>query len=111
MAENQTHSKALKNLLIICKYLKNRIKKKQPRKSGYTVFSIISICGIFRRSRADNSLVHGPIWPKFELILDGMHVLITCKFKMDQMNSNREKVETSIFRSSRAANHVVSSQI
>ena len=46
----------------------------------------------FRRSRADNSVVGGPIWPKFELVRDIMHVLVTYKFKMDLINSDREKV-------------------
>ena len=50
----------------------------------------------FRRSRADNSVVGGPIWPKFELVRDIMHVLVTYKFKMDLINSDREKVATSI---------------
>ena len=36
----------------------------------------------FRRSRADNSVVGGPIWPKFELVRDIMHVLVTYKFKI-----------------------------
>ena len=40
-----------------------------------------------------------------------MHVLITCKFKKDQINSNREKVDTSFFQSSRAAYLVASSGI
>ena len=31
-----------------------------------------------------NSIVSGPIWPKFELIRDFMHVLVTCKYKKDQ---------------------------
>ena len=35
--------------------------------------------GYFRRSRADNSIVCGPIWPKFELVLEVMHVLVTYK--------------------------------
>ena len=51
----------------------------------------------FRCSRADNSVVSGPIWPKFELVQDNMHVLVTYKFKMDRINSNREKRVTSIF--------------
>ena len=63
----------------------------------------------FRHSRADNSVVGGPIWPKFELIRD--MILVTYKFKMDLINSDREKVATSIFRRSRAANSVVSSGI
>ena len=71
--------------------------------------------GVFlRRSRAANSVVGGPIWPKFELIHNIMHVLvtskfekdriyinrdvlITCKFEKDRINSNGEKVVTSIF--------------
>ena len=51
----------------------------------------------FRRSRADNSKLCGQMWSKFELLLDIMHVLYTYKFKMNQINSNREKVATSIF--------------
>ena len=51
----------------------------------------------FRRSRADNSVVGGPIWLKFELVRDIMHVLVTYKFKMDLINSDLEKVATSIF--------------
>ena len=45
--------------------------------------------GVFlRRSRADNFIVPGPIWPKFELLLDIMHDLDNLKFKMDRINSN-----------------------
>ena len=45
-------------------------------------FPIISLWKIyFWGSRAANSVVSGPIWPKFELARDFMHVLITCKFK------------------------------
>ena len=49
---------------------------------------------IFRRSRAANTVVSGPNWPKFELVQDLMHVLVTCKYKEDWIKSNREKVET-----------------
>ena len=48
----------------------------------------------FRRSRAANSIVSGPIWPKFEPMQDIMHVYVTSNFKKDWINSNREKVET-----------------
>ena len=65
----------------------------------------------FRCSRADNSVVGGPIWQKFEHVRDIMDVLVTYKFKMDLINSDREKVAISIFRRSRAANSVVSSGI
>ena len=41
-------------------------------------FPIKNLWDFFRRSRAANSVVSGPIWPKFELIRDFMHVLVTC---------------------------------
>ena len=54
--------------------------------------------GVFlRRSRASNSVVGGPIWPKFELIHNIMHVLVTSKFEKDQININGDYVMTSIF--------------
>ena len=58
-------------------------------------FPIISIWKIFRRSRAANSVVSGPIWLKFELVRDFIHVLVTCKYKKDPIKNNWEKVETS----------------
>ena len=57
-------------------------------------FPIISLSEFFRRSRAAKSVVSGPIWPKFELVWDFMHVLVTCKYKKDCFKSTREKVET-----------------
>ena len=50
---------------------------------------------MFRHSRAANSVVNGPIWPKFKFIRDFMHVLVTRKYKKDWIKNNREKVETS----------------
>ena len=58
-------------------------------------FPIISLWEFFRRSRATNSVVSGPIWLKFELIPDFIHVLVTCKYKKDWIKNNRETVETS----------------
>ena len=60
-----------------------------------TAFSHYVYGKVFRCSRAANSKVNGPIWPKFELVKDIMHVLVTCKYKKDQIKNNREKVETS----------------
>ena len=72
--------------------------QKQQRKSGNTIFPIIRSMGVFlRRSRAANSGVGGPIWPKFELIHNIMHVLATSKFEKDRININRDYVMTSIF--------------
>ena len=51
--------------------------------------------GVFlRRSRAANSVVGGPIWPKFELIHNIMHVLVTSKFEKDRININGDYVMT-----------------
>ena len=58
--------------------------------------AIINLLGHFRCSRAANFTVSGPIWLKFDLIKDIMHVLITYKFNKYLINSNRRKVETSI---------------
>ena len=72
--------------------------QKQQRKSGNTIFPIIRSMGVFlRRSRAANSVVGGPIWPKLELIHNIMHVLVTSKFEKDRININRDYVMTSIF--------------
>ena len=80
-------------VLITCKYEKDPIKN--SRETWWLRFSHYKSMGIFfRRSRAANG---GQIWPKFELVQDIMHVLITCKFEKDRINSNGEKVVTSIF--------------
>ena len=54
---------------------------------------------MFSTSKAANSVVSGPIWPRFELVRDFMHVLVTYmyKYKKDRIKNNREKVETSFF--------------
>ena len=70
--------------------------QKQPRKKWRHHFAHYKSMGVFFRcSRADNSVVGGPIWPKFELVQDNIHV--TYKFKMDRINSNRGKGVKSIF--------------
>ena len=50
-----------------------------------------------REKRAANSVVGGPIWLKFELIRNIMHVLVTSKFEKDRININGDYVMTSIF--------------
>ena len=55
---------------------------KNERASLETAFSHYKSMGeFFRRSRAANSVVCGPNWPKFEFVRDFMHVLVTCKYK------------------------------
>ena len=42
----------------------------------------------FIRSRADNSVVLGQIWPNFELIEALMYVTLTCKYEKDPIKSS-----------------------
>ena len=80
-------------VLVISNFDDDSIKNEEA--SMATPFSHYKPMGdFFRRSRAANSVVSGPIWPKFKLIRDFMHVLVTCKYKKDRIKSNREKVET-----------------
>ena len=59
---------------------------KNKRASMDTAFSHCKFVGnFFRRSRAANAIGSGLIWPKFELVRDFMHVLVTCKYKKDQI--------------------------
>ena len=60
-----------------------------------TPFSHYKSIGNCLDLKAANSLVSSPIWPKFELIRDFMHVLVTGKYKMDRIKHNREKLDTS----------------
>ena len=76
------------HVIITCKYEKDLIKK-QPRKSGKNVFSIISLSvAMGTRSR---------IWPNFKLIQALMYVIVTCKYEMNPIKSSREKVATPFF--------------
>ena len=50
-------------------------------------FPVISLWEFFRRSRAANSVVSCPIWPKFELVRDFMHGFVTCKYKKDRIKN------------------------
>ena len=87
--------RAFMPLLITSNFDDDSIKNEQA--SMETAFSHYKSMGIFRRSRAANSVVSGsgPIWPKFELVWEFMHVHVTCKYKTDRIKNNREKVETS----------------
>ena len=62
---------------------------KNERASMETPFFHYKSLGIcFRCSRATNSVVSGPIWPKFKLVRDFMHFLITCMYKKDGLKNN-----------------------
>ena len=75
------------HIIIICKYEKD---EKKPRKSGDTVFAIITLSVAIETS--------GLIWPNFKLILALMYVIITCKYKKEPIKNNREKVATPFFK-------------
>ena len=60
-----------------------------------TPFSHYKSIGNGWTTRAANSVVSGPIWPKFKLGRNFMHVLVTCKYKKDRIKNNLEKVDTS----------------
>ena len=57
------------------------IRSKMNELAWRHYFPIISLWEIFETSGAANSVVSGPIWPKFELVRDFMQVLFTCKIK------------------------------
>ena len=89
---------AFMHVLITCRYQKDCTLNSRDKVATPSFPLYYKSMGVFfRRSRADNSVVGGPIWPKFELFWDIMDVLVTYKFKMDLINSDREKVATSIF--------------
>ena len=84
------------HVLITCKYEKDRtINSREKVRHHISHYKSMGV--FFRHSGAVNSVVGGPIWPKFKLFRDIMDVLVTYKFKMDLINSNREKVATLIF--------------
>ena len=70
-----------------------RIRSKMNELAWRHHFPIISLWAIFRRSRAAacNSVVSCRIWPKFELIRDFMHVLVTCKYKKDGIKTTEKR--------------------
>ena len=62
------------------------------------IFPIISLWDFFfRRSRAANSAILGRICLKFELVLDIIDVLVTCKYEEDQIKNERARVLTRLY--------------
>ena len=77
-------SQALMHVIITCKYEKDRIKS--SRKSGNTIFSIITLSVAMGTSSR--------IWQNFKLIQALMYVIVTCKYEMDPIKNSRKKVAT-----------------
>ena len=77
------------NVIITCKYEKDRTEKKQPRKIGDTGFFFsITLSFVMETSSL--------IWPNFKLIRAFMYVIVTCKYEMDPMNK-AEKSGNTVF--------------
>ena len=71
--------RALMHVIVTCKYEKGT-DEKQPRKSGDTVFPIITLSVTMETS--------GRIWPNFKLIQSLMYVIITCKYEKDLIKNS-----------------------
>ena len=63
----------------------------RPDNMGETVPHTQDYGRNFRHSSANHSILCSTICSKFELLLDIMHVLFIYKFKMDWINTKREK--------------------
>ena len=74
---------ALMYVIITRKYEKDP-NREQPRKSGNTVFQIITLYAAMETS--------GWIWTNFKLIQAFIHVLIACRYEKDQMKNSGENV-------------------
>ena len=73
------------------------IRSKMNEQAWRHHFHTISLWEFFRRSIAANPVVSGPIWPKFELVREFMHVLVTCKYKKDRLKKQPRKGGDTIF--------------
>ena len=77
------------HVLVACKNEDDRFKNEGAR--VFTRFLPSHVYGdFFRRSRAANSTVLGPILPNFELVRDVMDVLVTCKYEEDLIKIKRQ---------------------
>ena len=79
-------SKLLRLVLVTSNFDDDSIKNKQARMD--TAFSHHKSTGkSFRRARAPNSLVNGPIWPKFNSSKILFILLVTCKYRKDHIKN------------------------
>ena len=63
---------------------------KNERASTETPFSYYKSMGIFLDAQGQLTLFSGPIWPKFQLVRDLLHVLFTCKYKKDRIKTTEK---------------------
>ena len=87
---------AFMHVLDTCKNEEDPIKNEGAR--VFTRFLRLLVYGDFsRHSRAANSAVLGPIWLNFELVLDVMDVLVTCKYEGDPIKNEGARVDTTLY--------------
>ena len=93
------HIQAFMYFLVTCKNEEDPIKNAGAR--VFKRFLPLYVYGdFFRRSRAANSAVLGPIWPNFELLRDVMDVLVTCKYEEDPIKNEGARVDTTLYSNS-----------
>ena len=89
-------SQAFMHVLDTCKNEEDPIKNEGTR--VFTRFLPLYVYGDFsRRSRAANSTVLGPIWPKFKLVRDVIDVLVSCKYEEDLIKNEGARVVTTLY--------------
>ena len=81
-------------LLITSQFDEDPIRNERARLEK--PFSHYKSIEFFRRSRAPNLDVSGPIWPKVDHFRCFMPVLVTCKFDEDRIKTEGVNVETSV---------------
>ena len=87
---------AFMHALLTCKNEVDQIKNEGAR--VFTRFLPLYVYGDFSRgSRAANSAVLGPTWSNFELVLDVMNVLVTCKYEEDPIKNEGATVVTTLY--------------
>ena len=68
-----------------------KIRSKMNKLAWRHHFPIVSLWEIFRRSRAANSIVCGPIWPKVKFLQDYMHVLVTSSIRRIESKTTEKR--------------------
>ena len=64
----------------------------------FTTFSPLQVYGkMFCHSRASNSKMNNPIWPKIKFAQDFMPVLITCNFEEDPIKNESVRAVSTFF--------------
>ena len=87
---------ALMYFIITCKNEKDPIKNR-PKKAATSFSPLYAYGDFFRRSRAANSTVGGPIRPIFGLVRALMHVIVTCKYEKGTHEKQPRKSGNTVF--------------